>query len=113
MRKFKVIKTNLLLVMLSAPIAISQTAFAATADVSSVQSFIKSVIQAIAGLAGMVATGFFVMGGFSYITSSGNPQHLERAKRTITYAALGLVITIAAFVISDIVTNLATNAFGS
>ena len=81
--------------------------------VTSVDNFIKSLIQVLAGLAGLVATGFFVMGGFSYITSSGNPEHLDKAKRTIMYSGLGLAITIAAFVLSNIVTTLATNAFGS
>ena len=61
---------------------------------------------------GLIATGFFVVGGFSYITSSGNPEHLDRAKRTILYSAIGLSVTIAAFVISSIVTSLASNAFG-
>ncbi|MHB1865055.1 MAG: Mbov_0395 family pilin-like conjugal transfer protein [Candidatus Saccharimonadales bacterium] len=90
-----------------------QPAFAATAGVSNVESFIKSIITVLAGLAGLVATGFLVVGGFSYITSSGNPEHLDRAKRTIMFSLLGLAITIGAFVISNIVTTLATNAFGS
>jgi len=94
------------------PLLISSTAFADTAGVSNVDNFIKSVITVLAGLAGLIATGFFVVGGFSYITSSGNPEHLDRAKRTITYSAIGLSVTIAAFVISTIVTTLATNAFG-
>ncbi|HEY4963914.1 MAG TPA: TrbC/VirB2 family protein [Candidatus Saccharimonadales bacterium] len=102
-----------LFVTVGFPFIASQQAFAATADVSSVDSFIKSLIQVLAGLAGLVATGFFVMGGFSYITSSGNPEHLDKAKRTIMYSGLGLAITIAAFVLSNIVTTLASNAFGS
>jgi TRAP-type C4-dicarboxylate transport system permease small subunit len=97
---------------LGLPLLISSTAFADTAGVSNVDNFIKSVITVLAGLAGLIATGFFVVGGFSYITSSGNPEHLDRAKRTITYSAIGLSVTIAAFVISNIVTTLATNAFG-
>ncbi len=94
------------------PFVLTPTAFAATGDVSSVESFIKSVIQIVAGLAGLIATGFFVVGGFSYITSSGNPEHLDKAKRTLFYSATGLAITAGAFVISNIVTTLATNAFG-
>jgi TRAP-type C4-dicarboxylate transport system permease small subunit len=97
---------------LGLPILVTTTAFADTAGVSNVDNFIKSVITVLAGLAGLIATGFFVVGGFSYITSSGNPEHLDRAKRTITYSAIGLSVTIAAFVISTIVTTLATNAFG-
>lgn len=83
-----------------------------TGDVSQIANFIKSLIQALAGLAGLVATGYFVVGGFSYITSSGNPQKLEKAKRTITYSALGLAITIGAFVLSNIIGGLAQKAFG-
>ncbi|HEY1645062.1 MAG TPA: pilin [Candidatus Saccharimonadales bacterium] len=91
----------------------SCSADSATADVSQVSSFIKNVIEALAGLAGLVATGFFVVGGFSYITSSGNPQRLEKAKRTILFSAIGLAITIAAFVLSNIISGLASSAFGS
>jgi len=53
------------------PFVLTHTALAATGDVSSVENFIRSLIQVVAGLAGLVATGFFVVGGFSYITSSG------------------------------------------
>lgn len=95
------------------PIVINSPVFAASGDVGQIESFIQNVIQAIAGLAGLVATGFFVVGGFRYITSSGNPEHLEKAKRTIMFSATGLAITIAAFVLSSIVTNLATSAFGN
>jgi type IV secretory pathway VirB2 component (pilin) len=95
------------------PLVLVHSAFAATGDASSINTFLQSIIKVLAGLAGLVATGFFVVGGFSYITSSGNPEHLDRAKRTIMYSGLGLAITIAAFVLSNIVTTLATNAFGS
>ncbi len=96
------------------PLVVFGQAFAAdAAGVSQVESFIRSVIQVLAGFAGLVATGFFVVGGYSYITSSGNPEHLDRAKRTVMWSAIGLAITIGAFVLSNIVTTLATNAFGS
>ncbi|HET9174460.1 MAG TPA: pilin [Candidatus Saccharimonadales bacterium] len=98
------------------PLLISSPAWAATsntAGVSNVENFIKSIIAVMTGIAGLIATAFFVVGGIHYITSSGNPMQMEKAKRTITYSALGLAITLAAFVISTIVTSLATNAFGS
>lgn len=112
MRKAKALRIIALILSLGLPFVLAPPVFAATGDVSSVQSFIRSIIQVIAGIAGLVATGFFVVGGFSYITSSGNPEHLDKAKRTLLYSATGLAITIAAFVISNIVTDLATNAFG-
>ena len=95
------------------PFVLTSTALAQSAgEVGQVENFIRSVIQVIAGLAGLVATGFFVVGGFGYITSSGNPETLEKSKRTLIFSGLGLAITIGAFVLSNIVTGLATNAFG-
>ena len=107
--------TNLLFAMyliVGSSILLAAPAFAADSNVTQVESFIRSIIQVIAGLAGLVATGFFVIGGFTYITSSGNIEHLDRAKKTITWSAIGLAITIGAFVLSNLVTNLATSAFG-
>ncbi|MDD2225017.1 MAG: pilin [Candidatus Shapirobacteria bacterium] len=85
---------------------------AASADVSKIQTFIQSVIQVLVTLAGLVSAGFFVWGGIGYITSSGDPEKLDRAKKTIIYSAIGLVIVLGAFVLSTIVTQLATGAFG-
>ena len=111
-RRFYFAKT-LFTVALAAPLTFSGDVFAATSQMSQVDNFIRSVITAVTGIAGLVATGFFVLGGFKYITSSGNPHNLEHAKRTIVFSALGLAIAIAAFVLSSIVTSLATSAFGN
>ncbi len=108
----KVIKNSIWLGLFFV-ISLPGSALAASGQMSQVDSFIKSVITAVTGVAGLVATGFFVLGGFKYITSSGNPHNLEHAKRTIVFSALGLAIAIAAFVLSNIVTSLATSAFGS
>lgn len=79
------IKITAVITALGLPIINAHTAFAATAGVSNVENFIRSIITVFAGLAGLVATSFLVAGGFIYITSSGNPEHLDRGKRTITY----------------------------
>lgn len=116
MRRNSLVKAWVVYFALTLPLLTTTPVLAATAggaNVSSVENFIKSVIAVLTGIAGLVATGFIVVGGLHYITSSGNPAHMEKAKRTIAYAALGLTITFAAFVISNIVTSLATNAFGN
>jgi hypothetical protein len=111
MRKHLNLKLLSLYIATGLPFILTQPALA-VGDVTSVETFIRSLIQVLAGLAGLVATGFIVIGGFSYITSSGNPEHLDKAKRTIMYSGIGLAVTVAAFVISNIVTTLATSAFG-
>lgn len=102
-----------LFVAIGLPLIMSAPAFAASGDVAQVESFIRSVIKVIAGLAGLIATGFFVVGGFTYITSSGNPEKLDQAKRTLFYSAIGLAIVIGAFVLADIIAKLASDAFGN
>jgi|SRR5581483_9404519 len=87
--------------------------FAQSADVSRIENFIRSIIQILVTLAGVTATGFFVWGGFRYITSSGSPEQLEGAKKTIIYSAMGLAIALGAFVFSNIVSELASTAFGA
>ncbi len=95
-----------------ASLLVASPIFAQSADVSKVQNFITSIVQTLVLLAGSLATVFFVWGGVRYITSSGNPETMESAKKTIQYAAVGLVICLAAFVLTNIATQLAQRAFG-
>jgi TRAP-type C4-dicarboxylate transport system permease small subunit len=86
---------------------------AASADVTKIETFIKSIIQILVTLAGLISAGFFVWGGVGYITSSGNPETLDRSKKTILYSAIGLAVVLGAFVLTNIVSDLATGAFGA
>ncbi|HUB92966.1 MAG TPA: hypothetical protein VMB52_00500 [Verrucomicrobiae bacterium] len=99
------------------PLIVSHPVFADTtssvAGVSNIEDFIKSVTTVIVAVCGAVAIVMFAIGGFSYVVSSGNPEHLQRAKHTLLYAAIGLAIAIASAILGSIVTTLATNAFGS
>lgn len=92
---------------------VAQPAYAQSPDVDKVTTFIQSVIQVLVTLSGFIAAGFIVWGGVGYITSSGNPEALEKSKKTILYSAIGLTLVLGAFVISNIVSDLATTAFGS
>lgn len=107
MKKIMVLSIPLLTFLLAAT-----PALAASADVTKIQTFIQSVIQVLVTLAGLIAAGFFVWGGIGYITSSGNPEALDRSKKTILYSAIGLAVVLGAFVLSNVVTQLATGAFG-
>lgn len=112
MQRYKTVRLVALIMALGIPLLIAHPVLAADGNVAQVENFIRSIIKVVAGLAGLIATGFFVFGGFVYITSSGNPERLDRAKHTLLYSGIGLAIVIAAFVISNIVTDLATAAFG-
>jgi hypothetical protein len=111
-QKYKTLKLVALIVALGIPFILATPVLAADNDITKTQDFIRNIIKVAAGFAGLIAAGFFVVGGFGYITSSGNPEKLDKAKHTLIWSAVGLAIVFAAFVISNIVTDLATNAFG-
>ncbi|MFA6492595.1 MAG: TrbC/VirB2 family protein [Patescibacteria group bacterium] len=108
MSRLRYLLLSIVLVFLS----ISPAFAADSADVARVENFIRNIIQVLVTLAGLLAAGFFVMGGIGYITSSGNPEHLDRSKKTIIYSSLGLAIAIGAYVLSNIIADIAAKAFG-
>ena len=108
MKKVIIINSLILSVLL-----VPSIVFAQADDVTKIQTFIKNIIQVLVTISGLLASGFFVWGGIGYITSSGHPENLDRSKKTIVYSAIGLAITLGAFVLSNIVSQLATTAFGS
>jgi hypothetical protein len=95
------------------PLVLAQPALAASGDIVRIQSFFRGIIQIGTGLASLVAVAFIVWGGLIYITSTGDPERLSRAKSTIGHSAVGLVIVIAAFIICNVVADLATASFGA
>lgn len=52
---------------------------------------------------GAAAILFLIFGGYRYIISGSNPEHQEKAKTTILYSMIGLVVSMLAYVIFTIV----------
>jgi hypothetical protein len=86
-------------------------AYADAPDVSKIENFATNVITVLITLAGLLAAGFFVYGGINYISSSGHPERLDRAKKTIIFSAIGLAICIGAYILTNVVTQLANSSF--
>ncbi|MBP6037996.1 MAG: hypothetical protein KA604_01505 [Candidatus Saccharimonas sp.] len=53
-----------------------------------------NIIQALMVIAAYVTVFFIIKGGFNYMTSAGSPEGMASARKTITNAVIGLVITI-------------------
>ena len=71
-----------------------------TADL---QNVVVNIINGIVAAIGLVAVIFIVVGGINYMTSAGDSGKIEKAKKTILYAAIGLVICALAFAIVNFV----------
>ena len=71
---------------------------------------VMKVINWVIGVSGLVAVIFVIIGGVSYMTSSGDPGKVKRAKDTIMYALIGLAIVALSFAISSFVSGMINNA---
>lgn len=58
---------------------------------------VETVLKAVFGFAGAIAMIMIVIGGFKYITSLGNAQNIAKAKDTILYAIIGLVVCVMGY----------------
>ena len=105
MQRLRSLGLSLIILILSA------TPAYAAPDLSKVQNFAENLIQILVTIAGLLAAGFFVMGGIGYITSSGNPENLDKSKKTIIYSSIGLAVSIGALVLSGIISDLASQSF--
>lgn len=68
-------------------------------------SIVNKVVNIFLWAVGIVAVIIMIFGGFQYITSSGDQAKVTKAKNTILYGIVGLVIAILAYAIVGFVTN--------
>jgi hypothetical protein len=69
-------------------------------------SQITAVLQIVFGIIGVIALVIIIIAGLKLVASAGgNPEAAKKARETIIFAALGLVIAIAAELIVTFVLN--------
>ena len=61
------------------------------------------IINGVIGVLGLVAVVVIIVGGVQYMTSSGDAGKVKKAKDTILYGVIGLVICVLAFAIVNFV----------
>lgn len=66
---------------------------------------ILRVINIALTVAGLISVLFLIIGGFRYITSAGNEESAEQAKKIITNAIIGIVVIILSFVVVRVISN--------
>ena len=66
---------------------------------------IMNIVNIFSWVVGVVAVIMVIWGGFSYVTSAGDPQKAAKGRMTIVYALVGLIIVALAQVIVKFVLN--------
>lgn len=65
-------------------------------SLGSVWVIVANVTRMALALAALLAIGFIIVGGITYITSRGNPEQTKRAQDILANSVLGLVLAIFA-----------------
>ena len=64
---------------------------------------VDAIITTIIGVLGIVAVVVIILGGTQYVLSQGDPGKVKKAKDTIMYGVIGLVVALLAFAIVNFV----------
>ena len=73
---------------------------------SGLRQMVLKIINWVLFFLGLITTGFIIYGGFLYVTSAGNNENIEKAKKLIIYAIIGLIVIILAAVLVDAILDI-------
>lgn len=115
MKHKRLLRTILIASILLLPLFLDNSAFAALTNCTGSDSavcqtntdliggILKNVINILLFFAGTISVIVIIVGGIRYITSDGDPGSASKAKNTIIYALVGLVIAIMSFAIVNFI----------
>ncbi len=75
-----------------------------------VPDVVVNILNIVIGLSGLIAVIFIIIGGLGYMTSSGETAKIEKAKKTILYAVIGLIVCALAFAIVNFAVTTINNS---
>lgn len=73
--------------------------------------FLSPFIHNIIIATGLIALITIIFAGFNYISAQGDKAKIEQASHTLNYAIIGLILAIAAFLITKIIGSLSGSDF--
>lgn len=87
----------------SAPAEVKAAAGCGEASEDQLTPAITAILNGVISIASLVAVIFIIVGGVNYMTSSGDSSKVEKARKTILYACIGLIVCALAFAIVNLV----------
>lgn len=70
-----------------------------------ISTYIGNIIEAAIPLVGIIAFIMLLVGGFTVLSSGGNPENTQKGKSIITYAIMGIVLAIVSWLILLFIQN--------
>ncbi len=66
------------------------------------------ISRLLIGFTGVLAFVLFVYGGFTWITSAGNPERIKKGQQILIWAIIGVVVTFSSYIILSMVIRIIT-----
>lgn len=76
------------------------------ATLACIPVIVRNIISAALAFSGLVALILIIYAGILYISSKGDQAKIDTAKKTLTYAIIGLVVIFLSFFIISIISSL-------
>jgi len=67
--------------------------------IQDLESIITKVLGLVIPIVGVLLLATLIAGGFQYITSGGEAEQAQKAKKTLTYAFFGLMVVLGAWLV--------------
>lgn len=68
-----------------------------------------NILQLVLGLLSLIAVVMIIIGGFTWLTAGGNEEKVDKAKKIISAAVIGLIIVLLAWAIVIFVARTTSN----
>lgn len=72
------------------------------------RGLLVSIVNFFLGFLGLLAVIMVIYGGFLYVSSAGNEENVNKAKKILLYAAIGIIVIIVSFVLVQTILTAAT-----
>ena len=111
----KKVAPTLILLMIFAPalaIAADVTTIGASLSYASVSliATVVNIVNWILGILALIAVIMIIYGGFRWMMAGGNEENVDKAKKLISAAVIGLIIVLLAWAIVIFVINVTNEA---
>lgn len=75
------------------------------AKLSDISVYVGNILEAAIPLIGLISFVMILVGGFTILTSAGNPEGMKKGTQTITLAVAGLALAVLSWLILLFIKN--------
>ncbi|MFA5070291.1 MAG: hypothetical protein WC528_03335 [Patescibacteria group bacterium] len=111
MKKIALVATTVLafalpfVAMAQTPLSIENIGGTLGLGTADLKASVINILQWILGLLGLIAVVILVIAGFMWMTAAGNEDKIDKAKKMISGAVIGIIIILLAWAIIIFVVN--------